>query len=83
MTAPLTWTQDAHGWIAPCGEDGQGDARVMPYSNGWSWTVDMLPGTDEALITAGRVFAGVDEAKRMAECQVAEWPTPIEGARRL
>lgn len=81
MTRP--WSRDAHGWLAPCGSEGQGHARVMPYSNGWSWTVDMLPGTDEALITAGRAFTSLDDAKRQAEQQVAAWPTPIEGARRL
>lgn len=79
----LTWTRDAHGYIARFGEERQGEARVVPWRGSWVWIVDVLPGTDEALITAGRVFAGVDEAKRMAECQVAEWPTPIEGARRL
>ncbi|GGJ14046.1 hypothetical protein [Neoroseomonas lacus] len=80
---PLYWTRDAHGWIAPCGEEGQGEARVLGYSNGWAWIVDMLPGTDEAVITAGRAHASLDEAKRLAEQQVAAWPVPIDGARQL
>lgn len=83
MTASLPWTLGPHGWFSACGSEGQGHARVMPYSNGWAWTVDMLPDTDEALITAGRAYASVDDAKRFAEQQVAAWPTPIEGARRL
>lgn len=79
----LAWQQDAHGWVAACGEEGQGEARVAQYLNGWAWFVDMLPGTDEAAISAGRAYASIDEAKRMAARQVDEWPTPIDGARRL
>lgn len=79
----LSWTRDAHGWIAPCGSEGQGDIRVMPYSNGWAWIVDMLPGTDEDLIRAGHASPTLEEAKRLAEEQVAAWPTPIAGALRL
>lgn len=78
----LAWRHDAHGWIARCGEDGQGEVRVLPFRGGWIWFVDMLPGTDEDLIIAQDVCAGLEDARIEAERQVQAWPEPIEGARR-
>lgn len=81
--AALSWTRDAHGWIAPCGSEGQGEARCLPFRNGWAWMLDMLPGTDEPTLVAQDVFARLDDAKAEAERQVEAWPIPIAGAKRV
>ena len=79
----LAWRHDAHSWVASCGEEGQGVVRVVEYRDGWAWTLDMLPGTDEPTIRAVRPLPTQVEAKAEAERQVREWPAPIEGARQI
>ncbi|MBR0649528.1 hypothetical protein GXW78_07645 [Roseomonas terrae] len=79
----LAWRPDAHGWRAFCGEEQQGIVRVVPYRGQWAWIVDMLPGDIEPQLVGRATFADVEDAKAEAQRQVKEWPTPIEGARRV
>ncbi|MBW6400005.1 hypothetical protein KPL78_19245 [Roseomonas sp. HJA6] len=79
----LTWRHDAHGWIARCGEELQGEARVVSFRGGWAWIVDMLPCSAEPAIVSNDVYVHLPDAQADAERQVQEWPTPIDGARRV
>lgn len=85
MPDSLTWSRHHKGYMASCGEEGQGVVSVWPYrqTDGttlWGWAVDMLPADAEPSIIGNAATA--DQAKAAAELQVLEWPLLIEGARR-
>jgi hypothetical protein len=84
MTAPcLTWSRDAHGYIARFGDEGQGEARVLPWRESWVWIVDALPFDIEPAISSRFPYLQAADAQRAAEAQVEAWPSLIEGARRV
>lgn len=77
----LDWRQPMDCiFVASCGEDQQGEARVAPSRGGWGWSLDMLPYDSEPVV---RGWAETREAAQMAvERQAAIWPGLIEGAAR-
>ena len=79
----LTWTRDAHGYIAHFGEERQGEARVVPWRGSWVWIVDVLPFDAEPSITSREPFLRLADAQRAAETQVEAFPALVEGARRV
>lgn len=79
----LAWTRDAHGWIAPCGPDGQGEARALPFRGGWAWLVDLRPGAGEPSIIGQDIYVTAADAQRAAAEQVAALPRIIDGARKV
>lgn len=85
MADRLTWSRRHAGYLARCGEEGQGVVSVMPFrqidgTDQWTWSLDMLPVDAEPAVFG--TVATADEAKAAAERQVASWPVLIEGARR-
>ncbi len=77
----LEWRQPLDTiFVAHCGEEQQGEARVSPRLGGWGWSLDMLPYDSEPVI---RGWAETREAAQLAaERQAAIWPGLIEGAIR-
>lgn len=77
----LDWKFTRGGFVAACGEEKQGEARVLPLvSGGVAWFVDMLPNDPEPVVS-GHADTLAD-AKDAAERQVATWPALIKGAER-
>lgn len=75
------WTEAGAGYIASCGELGQGVMIVAGAGGGgFAWVVDMLPDDIEPAIigTAETLAAAQAAAERQAAC----WPGLIEGAKR-
>jgi hypothetical protein len=79
----LRWSPDRHGWIAPCGSEGQGECRVLRVRTGFRWVLDMLPGDSEPTVTSPTIFADLEAAKAAAEAQADAWPSLVGDARRV
>lgn len=82
--ATLAWRLVSPRLItATCGEEGQGRICIEADCEGrWSWRLDMLPGSDEPIVTSAQPLRRSTDAMAAVLLQLRSWPALIEGATR-